>query len=572
MSTKYAVGDKVVIASEEILRDCPGFSPSMLKWAGQTVTINNRVKDSPLPYNFEGVRNNDNGFVWNWSDNMIDHKATERLQRKLAFTTVTCPHCGQVIEGIEGIDYIIEDGNVLCKDCIEADEDSKYTFCSDCGAIIEKEDAQTGYHNSEEVTVCDDCWDNYVLCDDCGDFYHEDDTESDRHTCVCHDCYDDNYCRCDGCNSIIRCDDSCCVHTNDGDIYVCDNCLSNYNCCDECDEYFDDESCYRDEEDHCVCDNCFDRYGYRRCENCDTLIRENEINWSDDDYAYCDECYSEHCHRNSIHNYSYKPTPIFFKSDNERSKLFMGVELEVDNGEDAGDTAFSITDTMEFDGDDHVYCKHDGSLNDGIEIVSHPCTLRYHMEQMPWQDVMQIALNNGFTSHNARTCGLHVHVSRNFFGSDETEQDLAIAKLIMLIDKFWDNVTKFSRRGQSELNRWAHKNDIDIKENDLVDEIKEKMNSQKLQGRYHAINLCNYSTIEFRLFRGTLRYETFIATLQFVQTMCLYAKSVSLNDIYSVTWNDIFLNTEFTELRSYMQSRGLLPTATIVEDEESEEV
>ena len=31
MSTKYAVGDKVVIASEEILRGCPGFSPSMLK-------------------------------------------------------------------------------------------------------------------------------------------------------------------------------------------------------------------------------------------------------------------------------------------------------------------------------------------------------------------------------------------------------------------------------------------------------------------------------------------------------------------------------------------------------------
>lgn len=540
MSTKYAVGDKVVIVSR--LVDC--MNSKMDIYLGKTMTIKEMTGEIIFPYFMvedQGTRDGDHG-CWYWNDNMIDHKATERLQRKLALTTVTCSHCGQVIEGVEGIDYIIEDDNILCKDCIEADEESKYTFCSDCGAIIAKEDV------------------------------HEDDTESDRYTCVCRDCYDDNYCRCDDCNSIIRCEDSYCVHTNDGDIYVCNNCLSNYNCCDECDEHFDDESCYRDEEGHCVCDNCFDRYGYRRCEDCDTLIREDEINWSDDDYAYCDECYSEHCHRNSIHNYGYKPTPIFFKSDNERSKLFMGVELEVDNGEDAGDTAFSITDTMEFDGDNHVYCKHDGSLNDGIEIVSHPCTLRYHMEQMPWQDVMQVALDNGFTSHNARTCGLHVHVSRNFFGSDETEQDLAIAKLIMLIDKFWDNVTKFSRRGQSELNRWAHKNDIDIKENDLVDEIKEKMNNQKSQGRYHAINLCNYSTIEFRLFRGTLRYETFIATLQFVQTMCLYAKSVSLNDIYSVTWNDIFLNTEFTELRSYMQSRGLLPTATIVEDEESEEV
>lgn len=566
MSTKYAVGDKVVIVSRLVNY----MDPKMDIYLGKTMTIKEITKEVNFPYFMvedQGTR--DGNRCWYWNDDMIDHKATERLHRKLALTTVTCSHCGQVIEGVEGIDYIIEDDNILCKDCIEADEDSKYTFCSDCGAIIKKGDAHNGYHNSEEVTVCDDCWDNYVLCDDCGDFYHKDDTESDRYTCVCRNCYDDNYCRCDDCDSIIRCEDLCYVHTNVGDIYVCDDCLSEYNRCDECDDYFDDESCHRDEEGHCVCDNCFDRYGYHHCENCDTLITGDEIHWDDDDdCAYCDECYSEHYHRNSIHNYGYKPTPIFFKSDNERSKLFMGVELEVDNGEDAGDTAFSITDTMEFDGDDHVYCKHDGSLNDGIEIVSHPCTLRYHMEQMPWQDVMQVALNNGFTSHNARTCGLHVHVSRNFFGSDETEQDLAIAKLIMLIDKFWDNVTKFSRRGQSELNRWAHKNDIDIKENDLVDEIKEKMNSQKSQGRYHAINLCNYSTIEFRLFRGTLRYETFIATLQFVQTMCLYAKSVSLNDIYSVTWNDIFLNTEFTELRIYMQCRGLLPTATIVEDEE----
>ena len=32
-------------------------------------------------------------------------------------------------------------------------------------------------------------------------------------------------------------------------------------------------------------------------------------------------------------------------------------------------------------------------------------------------------------------------------------------------------------------------------------------------GRYVAVNLNNYHTIEFRLFRGTLKYSTFIAML-----------------------------------------------------------
>ncbi len=46
-------------------------------------------------------------------------------------------------------------------------------------------------------------------------------------------------------------------------------------------------------------------------------------------------------------------------------------------------------------------------------------------------------------------------------------------------------------------------------------------------GRYAAVNLCNYSTIEFRLFRGTLKINTFIATLQLVNEICNVAVSMS---------------------------------------------
>ena len=32
----------------------------------------------------------------------------------------------------------------------------------------------------------------------------------------------------------------------------------------------------------------------------------------------------------------------------------------------------------------HAYCKHDGSLEEGFEIVTHPMSLDYHLTKMPW--------------------------------------------------------------------------------------------------------------------------------------------------------------------------------------------
>ena len=39
-------------------------------------------------------------------------------------------------------------------------------------------------------------------------------------------------------------------------------------------------------------------------------------------------------------------------------------------------------------------------------------------------------------------------------------------------------------------------------------------------GRYTCVNLQNSSTIEFRIFRGTLKYNTFLAALQMVNRIC----------------------------------------------------
>jgi hypothetical protein len=185
---------------------------------------------------------------------------------------------------------------------------------------------------------------------------------------------------------------------------------------------------------------------------------------------------------------------------------------------------------------------------------------------MEWDAIMKHLIDNGFRSHDTSTCGLHVHVSRGFFGDTNDEQDLHIAKLIMLIDKFWDKVVIFSRRKSDTLNRWASKNNIEVADNDMTEVIIDKIKKQKNSGRYKAINLTNLYTIEFRIFRGTLKHETFLAALQFVETLCHYAKQISLPEIWRVNFTDIFQNTEYTELRNYLESKGLIASSVSASD------
>ncbi len=79
---------------------------------------------------------------------------------------------------------------------------------------------------------------------------------------------------------------------------------------------------------------------------------------------------------------------------------------------------------------EHIYCKHDGSLEDGFEIVTHPMSLEYHEKHMPWAAVLQEAVSMGYRSHQAGTCGLHIHVSRSAFGRIPSAQDIVIARIL----------------------------------------------------------------------------------------------------------------------------------------------
>ncbi len=135
---------------------------------------------------------------------------------------------------------------------------------------------------------------------------------------------------------------------------------------------------YRDDAEYdgniVLCQGCYD-YSYTRCSECNALIHIDNAFYEDGNDDLCSRCYDE-LNSSTIKNYNYKPEPIFYGS----GSLFMG-ELEIDKGGEDEDNANELIKLANLSLE-RIYCKHDGSIQDGFEIVSHPMTLEYHLNEL----------------------------------------------------------------------------------------------------------------------------------------------------------------------------------------------
>lgn len=151
------------------------------------------------------------------------------------------------------------------------------------------------------------------------------------------------------------------------------------------------------DDDTPLCQSCYDRF-YTACGHCGRIILEDDAYYEDEDRdePLCWSCYSHAQEDKQIHDYYYKPEPTFY---GEGGRYF-GVELEIDG---AGEDSQNACQLMRLAnrGQELIYCKHDGSLEDGFEIVTHPMTLDFHRGKMPWAEVVNKAVDLGYISHQA---------------------------------------------------------------------------------------------------------------------------------------------------------------------------
>ncbi len=270
-----------------------------------------------------------------------------------------------------------------------------------------------------------------------------------------------------------------------------------------------------------------------------------------------------------IRNYSYKPPPKF----TGEGPLFLGVELEVDTGrkregrthEWARNPSGILDKIGELSDDNKLfYLKGDASLGNGFEIVTHPCSLDYHRQEFPCEELLEAVKEIGLQSHNTNTCGLHVHASRLGFGNSDKMQEKVLGRLMMLWGRHWWRYAQMSRRRTKELGKWCMPNReaVDVAEEDLVEMIE---SVKKPGSRSVAINTQTWeggekATAEFRLFKGTLQHSSLMAALEIVHHSITISQSWKFNKIATSKWVDVVKDADdrgYKYLTAYVVERGV---------------
>ncbi len=400
----------------------------------------------------------------------------------------------------------------------------KRVNCCFCGAF---EKLETFEIDGENIHLCPACREDHLkICSHCGESLI--DTENDYTTgrdgnIYCEGCRDDHLSYCEHCQEYSSCDDF--VRMADLDEWWCDSCAERHAYrCEECDNW---SSSNHGDDNITLCGSCYEEY-YCTCDDCNDVIRGTNAFYQDNG-TYCQHCYDEN-HSSDIQDYSYEPVLNFQSSvhDNEPVLAYLGFELEAGGLSECCDRS-KIVDAIS-DGERTFYLKADGSIPEyGFELVSHPITLKRHKE-LNWQSVLERMSSGGMRSHDlgVESCGLHVHVSRNY---------LSPYKWLLidwLISKYQVKFEIIARRQETHWATFKKNNGQPVKE------VYGKSNGS----RYQAVNFENFRTVEFRLFRGTLKYSTFMATLEIVDALVHWAKRVSISDILAS--KDAFRNfTQF---------------------------
>lgn len=387
-------------------------------------------------------------------------------------------------------------------------------------------------------------------CDYCGAEHDLDELhETKNGDLVCTECLEEHFYMCECCGKYVDGDEL--VSVDNWGVFYCEDCADAecYQCMD-CGGYFTRCSIRLEDLDReeYICDACADRWA--QCDDCGRILDADDAQY--DDYcAYCQDCWEEN-HAGAIEDYSYKPRPEIRRAT--PGALLFGVELEVDCGDDREDAAADVVAT----GGGRVYCKGDGSLADGFEIVSHPGDLAHHLGEMPWAEICTDCTNYDFRSHDTDTCGLHIHVGRLELGATPTDRRAVAARLVVLAERLWPELARFSRRTENRMRDWAARPEIDLDEPD-PDALEAAALDTERRGRYQAVNLTNADTIEFRLFRGTLNPDTLLASLELVSNLCRYAMTHGLEQCRAARFRELVDQDPRPELVQYCQRLDLLP-------------
>ena len=244
------------------------------------------------------------------------------------------------------------------------------------------------------------------------------------------------------------------------------------------------------ETDRCI--SCALRYRY--CPYCGSMLLRTEMR-----NDQCRPCFRENP---SLADYSSRVNCECV----ETGKRYFGIELETEVKDPSeANVKAKLIEIDELLGED-VLMKRDGSLQNGIEIVTKP--LLKESQYLLWEKFLT-KRPKGLISWDSSRCGLHIHVSRASL-SDDT-----IAKAVCFVNASGNKKFMYVLAGRKDNNYSRFK-------------AKTAENAMLATARHEAINLCNRDTIEFRLFKGTLKKESVYKNIEFCDALLDFCQQEGL--------------------------------------------
>lgn len=321
---------------------------------------------------------------------------------------------------------------------------------------------------------------------------------------------------------------------------------------------------------------------YGVCHDCGEVEHDDNMSWAYDDYKICGSCCNSEYHWSDYRDCyvrdddeededscggligEYHSTDIGHIStsfDNRATPIYLGMELEVEmSSGDRESKAQEITNAIKYhNGEEYCGLENDGSLDNGFEIITGYTGLDTHAKALeffkkPW---------NGVKSHDTDTCGLHVHICKKgmtmfhaakmiFFINDEANERL---------------INAVARRDSSEYAKFKDKKGS-------LDWVRNAKNSRNPmnnlnQDRYEALNFQNPNTVEFRLFKGTLKYTTIMACLEFTYATWFFSREYGTTELTTDNFLKFICRAQnkcdTVHLRNYLSGKGFkLPKAGLV--------
>lgn len=429
-----------------------------------------------------------------------------------------CEECGEIMY-IRDMEYIKlnqtsrwrDDGDphVFCPTCLE----ENYYQCDACSKWFELDGEE---HEVDGQRYCDDCFcETFSTCEECGDVILSDDAlVTENSEVLCESCYREHYARC-----------CCCGH-----------------------EISRDDSRLAEEDDYC--EECF-MERFEICDECGEVVRNSDAREMDGNIV-CDSCYRDA--RHNILDHSANVAWVYYPESANRNKDRLGLEIEIDGGGESDSKAGQILDAM---GRNRFIIKTDGSLDEGLEIISHPMTLNYILS-LNWNEYFKLMLKLGYTAHNNGRCGLHISLSRQTTGTTTEKRKAVLINLLWIFQQWKDELIRFSRRSNGRAEQWA-------KILSGYDDAEQLYRICLNEGKYQAVSPRNEYRIEIRLWRGTLNVNTFKATCQLTAEIMRLAKRHSLEEIKALTWTEFVLGLKgkYIELDKYLIDKRLMPSDII---------